>query len=83
MAPGVEGDDPARLEPLRMRADLGGRVGVVQVWPGERVERPGRDGERPVERIGAAMGADHVAVGRIGHGADDRAALFGVLRPPI
>ena len=74
----VEGDDPARLGPLRVRADRGGRMGVGEVRAGERVQRPRRDGERPVERVGAAMGADDVAVGRVRHRADDRAALLRV-----
>ena len=40
-----------------MRPDNGGRMGVVQVWPSQRIECPGRNREGAVERIGAAVGA--------------------------
>ena len=82
MAPGVERHDPLGVGPLRVRADAGGRMGVGEVRPRQRVERPRRDRQRPVERIGAAMGADDVAVGRVRHRADHRPALLRLRRPP-
>ena len=82
VAPRVERDDLAGLRPLRMRTDLSRRVRVVQVGPGQRVERPGGHRQRAVERIGAAMGADDVAVRRVRHRADDRAALAGIRQRP-
>src|SRR5262249_35841073 len=50
------------VRPLRMRADIDGRRGIRKVGPGNRVERPGRNGQRPVERIGPPVGADGIAV---------------------
>ena len=56
MAPGIERHDLAGLAPLLVRADLADRGGVVEVRAGGRVHRPGGDGERAVDGIGAAMG---------------------------
>jgi hypothetical protein len=75
VAPGVERNDLARHAPLRLRRDLGGRVGIGQVRPGHRVQRPGGDGERAIQRVGPAIGPDHIAVCRIGRRADHRATL--------
>ena len=50
------------LRPLRERADLDDGRGVGEVRPRDRVQRAGRDRERAIERIGAAMRADDVAV---------------------
>ena len=75
MSPRIERDDPLRVAPLRKRSDRRGGMGVGEIGPPDRVERAGGDGERAVDRIGAAMGADHVAVLRTRHRADDRPAL--------
>ena len=83
MAPGVERDDALRLRPLRERPDGRGRIGVGQVGAADRVERPGRDRERAVERIGAAMGADDVAVMKPRHRADDRSPRASRGRAPV
>ena len=61
--------------PLRERPDGRGRMGVGEVGPADRIERAGGDRERAIDRIGAAMGADDVAVLRARHRADDRPAL--------
>ena len=52
-----------------------GRMGIGEVRAPDRIERAGRDGERAIDRIGAAMGADDVAILRARHRADDRSAL--------
>ena len=83
MAPRVERDDAPRLRPLRERPDGRGRIGVGQVGAADRVERAGRDRERAIERIGAAMGADDVAVLEPRHRADDRSALARRGRAPM
>ncbi len=62
MAPRIERDDAPRLAPLRERADGRGGMRVGEVGPADRIERAGRHRERAIERIGAAMGADDVAV---------------------
>ena len=49
---------------------------------GQRVHRAGRNRQRPIERIGPAMGADDVAVGWVRHRADDRPALLRIAGAP-
>ena len=83
MSPRVERDDLLRLGPLRERSDGGGGMGVGQVGPADRVERARRNRERAIERIGAAVGADHIALPELRHGADDRPALARRRRPPM
>ena len=82
MAPRIERDDALRLGPLRERPDGRGRMGVGEVGAADRIERAGRDRERAIERIGAAMRADDVAVSRARYGADDRPALARGRRAP-
>src|SRR5262249_36228609 len=60
-----------------------GRIGIGQVRTADRVERAGGDRERAIERIGAAMGADDVAVMKPRHRADHRTALARGRRPPV
>ena len=55
---------------------------LVRSGPPDRIERAGGDGERPVDRIGAAMRADDVAVLRPRHRADDGSALARRRRAP-
>ena len=62
MPPRIERHDPARLAPLRERADAHGRMGVGEVGPADRIESAGGNRERPIERVGAAMAADGVAI---------------------
>ena len=82
VAIGVERDDLLRVGPLRMGPDrLGGR-GVGEVGPVQRIEAAGGDRQRPVERVGAGMGADHVAPAGIADGADHRPARGRARRPP-
>jgi hypothetical protein len=82
MAPGVERDDLAGLAPLRVRSQLEHRRRVLEVRPRLWIHRPGGDGECAVDRIGAAMGADRVAIrARIDRG-DDRATLAEARRAP-
>ena len=83
MAPRIERDDLLRLAPLRERADGGGRKRVGQVGPADRIERARRHRERAIERIGAAVGADHVAQAELRDGADDRPALARRRRVPM
>ncbi len=77
VTPGVEADDLPRLMPLRVRADGHDRVGVVQFRPSLRGHGARRDRQRAVDRIGAAMGANGVAVGAGVGRRDDRPALPG------
>ena len=60
-------------------------AGWVLVRSGRRIgsSAPDGDRERAVERIGAAMGADDVAVVEPRHGADHRAALARRRRAPV
>ena len=83
MAPGIERDDLARLAPLRERADADRRVGIGEIRPADRIERAGGHRERAIERIGAAMAADDVAVAGPRHRADDRAAFARGWRTPV
>jgi hypothetical protein len=82
MAPRIERHDAAGVRPLRVRPDIDGGRRVGEVGTRDRVERSGGDRERPVERIGAAVGADGVAVGGRGDRADDRPALARGWRAP-
>ena len=83
MAPRIERDDLPGLAPLRERADGRGGNGVGEVRPADRIERAGGHRERAIERIGAAMAADDVAVAGPRHRADDRAALARGRRAPV
>ena len=75
VAPGIERHDPVRIRPLRMRADRLGRRRVGQVRPMVAVEPPRRDGERAVERVGARVRADRVALRGIGEARHHRPPL--------
>ena len=81
-APRVKADDLAGLAPLGERADdVGGRrvreVGLVLTR-----QRACRHRKRPVHAVRAAVRADHIAMGALGGGADERAALGGSWRTP-
>ncbi len=82
VAPRIEGDDLARLAPLRVRADGGGGEGVEQLRPHQRIQRAGGDGQGAIDRVGAAVGADGVAVGAGIGGDDHRSPLAGGRRAP-
>jgi hypothetical protein len=82
MPPGIERHDAARLAPLREWTDARRRVGVGQIGTADRIERAGGDRERAIDRIGAAVAADDVAVLRPRHRADDRTALARGRRVP-
>jgi hypothetical protein len=58
---GSSGNDPLRVCPLRKRPNRLGRMGVGDPAP-DRPKRAGRDGERAIDRIGAAVSTYHVAV---------------------
>ena len=60
-------------------------VGAVLVRSAlcSRDSAPDGHGQRAVHAVGAAVGADHVAVAALGGGADDRAALGGGGRAPV
>ena len=62
--PGIERDNGVGIGPLRKWSDVDCRMGVRQVRATVRIERAGRHGKRTIERIGAAMAADDVAVAR-------------------
>ena len=83
MAPRIERDDALRIAPLRKRPDGRGGMGVGEIRAPDRIERAGRDRKRAIDRIGAAMGADHVAVLRPRHRADDRSAFARAGRAPV
>ena len=74
VAVGIERDDLLRIGPLRIGPDRHRRRGVGQVGPMQRIEAARSDRERAVERVGAGMGADHVAPAEIAEGADHRPA---------
>ena len=57
--------------------------GIGEVRPADRIERAGGHRERAIERIGAAVAADGVAVAGPRHRADDRAALARGRRAPV
>ena len=84
MAPGIERDDLPGLAPIagtgRSRP-----TGEVLVRSGRAIglERAGRNRQRAIERIGAAMRADRVAVDARIDGADHRAALARRGRAPV
>ncbi|SPA51561.1 conserved hypothetical protein [Cupriavidus taiwanensis] len=72
--PGVERDDLVRVAPLRMRADRFGGGGVGQVGTVVALQRAGGDRERPIDGVGAGVGADHIALRRIAQAGDHRSA---------
>ncbi len=82
MAPGIERHDAARFRPLRKRPDVDHRRGVGQIRPRDRAERAGGYGKRAIERVGAAVRTDRVAVDARVHRADHRAALARRGRAP-
>ena len=83
VAPRIERDDPLGLAPLRERADRRGRMGIGEVGPPDRIEHARRHRERAVERIGAAVAADHVAQPGLRHRADHRPAFARGRRAPM
>ena len=83
MTPGIERDNALRFAPLRERTDRCRRMRVGEIGAPDRVERARGDRERAVDRIGAAMGADDIAVLRAGYRADDRTALARAGRAPL
>ena len=60
-----------------------GRMGVGEVGPADRIERARGDRERAIDRIGAAVAADDVAVVEPRHRADHRTACAGRSRAPL
>ena len=62
MSPRIERDDAAGVGPLLERADRDGRLGIGEIGPANGIERAGGDSQRAVERVGAAVRADDVAV---------------------
>src|SRR5260221_4754309 len=81
MAPGVERDDLGGIAPLREGTDLLDRRRVSEVGNVDRAELAGGDRQRPVERIGAVMRPDDVAV-LLARGPDERPAHRRVGRAP-
>ncbi len=75
MPPRIERHDPLRLAPLRERADHRGGMRVGEIGPPDRVKHAGGNGERAIERVRAAVTADHVAQARLRHRSDHRPAL--------
>ena len=82
-AEGVERDDPVGVVPRREGADAvrGRRVGEVGFL--QRVEHSGRHGHRSINRIRTGVGADDVALSRVGHGPDQRTAHHRVAVAPM
>ena len=62
MSPWIERDDATGVGPLLERADRDGRLGIGEIGPPDGIKRAGRDGQRTIERVGAAMRADDVTV---------------------
>jgi len=56
---------------------------VGEIGTPDRIERAGRNRERAIDRIGAAVGADDVAILRPGYRTDDRPALARAGRSPL
>ena len=83
VTPGVERDDAVGFAPLRERPDGRGGERVGEIGAADRIERAGRDRERPIDGVGAAMAADHIAVRRPRHGTDDRSARARVGSAPL
>src|SRR5262249_18877889 len=59
-----------------------GWLRIPQIGPAYRVESAGRYRKRAVDGVGAAMGADDIAILRPRNGADDGAALARAWRAP-
>ena len=49
MAPGIERNDRGFILPLRMGTDLNHRVGILEIRPRHRIERPGRNRQRAID----------------------------------
>ena len=81
-APWVEADDLAGLTPLRERADdVGGRrVGEVRLVLTRQRTRCHR--QRAVHAVRPAVRADHIAMGALGGGSDERSTLARGRRTP-
>ena len=75
VAPRIERHDLVRIGPLRMRSDHFRRRRVREVRPMVAVEPSGGDRERAIERVGARVRADRVALRGIGEARHDRPAL--------
>src|SRR5258708_35709769 len=72
MAPRIERDNALRVDPLLEWPDRRGGGGVGEVRPPDRIERARGYGKRAIDRIGATVGADDVAILRARHGAAHR-----------
>ena len=83
MPPRIERYDPLRLAPLRERADHGRGMRVGEIGPPDRIKHAGRNGERAIERVRAAVTAYHVAQARLRHRSDHRPALASRGGAPI
>ncbi len=73
--PRIERDDLGGIGPLRVRAHRVRRRGVREVRPVVALQLARSHGERAVDRVGARMRADGIALRGIGEACDDRTAL--------
>jgi hypothetical protein len=80
MAPRVERNDLGGIAPLRERPDRLDRRRVGEIGDVDRAELAGGDGEGAIERIGAVMRADDVAM-LLARRADDGAANRRIILP--
>jgi hypothetical protein len=62
VAPGIQRHDPVRIAPLRMRADGFGRGCIGQVGTMRALQAARRHRQRAIDRIGAGVGTDNVAL---------------------
>ncbi len=83
MAPRIERHDRVAAFPLRVRPDLDQRAGILQIRPRVRIQRSGRHGECAVDRIGAAVRTDDIAVPPGRSRSDDRTPGQPVRRTPL
>ena len=82
VAPRVERDDLGRVAPLRTNGNRGCGPGAGQVGSVIARQRPGGDRQRPVDRVGAGISADRIALPRLGRAGHDRTAGRRSGRPP-
>ena len=74
--------DAVRVRPLRIRSERIGGHGVGEVRAMIPQQGPGRDRQRAIDAVGAAVCADNVALAARERAAHDRSALAGVGAAP-
>lgn len=71
------------IRPGRIRGDRHQGLGVLEITAMLGIQLTGGDGQRSIDAIAAAVGANDIAMASLGEGADDRAPIQGVRCAPV